>query len=166
MNSKATSQTNSNATLQKQWCSSEFHNYLIMSMWVHKFFKWMISSSNFVVIAWLVILARKDPGTSRLHWAIILFSCNKDPELNVEDTAPESFYLRYWCKWHCQSDQCRNRLKFPHWTFAVYICICYCYSFCYCSFWTFGFFSCNNFSITIIQWLRGSVDLNKFFDTT
>ena len=93
------SQMNSNATLQKQWCLSEFHNYLIMSMWVHKFFKWMISSSNFVVIAWLVVLARKDPGTSRLHWAIILFSCNKDPfdginELNVEDTATESFYLQ------------------------------------------------------------------------
>ena len=55
----------------------------------------MISSSNFVVIAWLVILARKDPGTSPLH--TILFSRDKDPfnginKLDVEDTTPESFY--------------------------------------------------------------------------
>ena len=35
-------------------------------------------------------------------------------------------------------------------------------------FWTFGFFlfKYNNFNITIIQWLRGTVDLNTFFDTT
>ena len=33
-------------------------------MWVHKFFKRMISSSNFVAIAQLVVLARKDPRTA------------------------------------------------------------------------------------------------------
>ena len=31
---------------------------------MHKFFKRMISSSNFVAIARLVVLARKDPGTT------------------------------------------------------------------------------------------------------
>ena len=36
--------------------------------------------------------------------------------------------------WHCQSDQRRNSLKFPHWTFSVYICVFYCYSFCFPSF--------------------------------
>ena len=35
-----------------------------MSMWVHKFFKRMISSSRFVAIARLVVLARKDPRTT------------------------------------------------------------------------------------------------------
>ena len=48
-----------------------------------------------MVIARLVILARKDPGTSPLH--TILFSRDKDPfnginKLDVEDTTPESFY--------------------------------------------------------------------------
>ena len=33
-------------------------------MWVHKFFKRMISSSNFVAIARLVVLAKKDLGTT------------------------------------------------------------------------------------------------------
>ena len=36
----------------------------LVCMWVHKFFKRMISSSNFVGIARLVVLARKDPGTT------------------------------------------------------------------------------------------------------
>ena len=45
------SQTNGNATLQKQW------SYVHVT--VHKLFKRMISSSNFVAIAWLVVLARK-----------------------------------------------------------------------------------------------------------
>ena len=35
-----------------------------MSMWVHKFFKRKISSSNFAAIARLVFLARKDRTTS------------------------------------------------------------------------------------------------------
>ena len=46
---------NGNVTLQKQPG--------LMSMWVHKFFWRMISPSNFVVIARLVVLARKDRGT-------------------------------------------------------------------------------------------------------
>ena len=55
----------------------------------------MISSSKAVVIAQLVILARKNPGTSPLH---ILFSHNKDPfdginKLDVQDTTLESFYF-------------------------------------------------------------------------
>ena len=36
----------------------------VMSMWVHNSFKRIISSSNFVAIALLVVLARKDPGTT------------------------------------------------------------------------------------------------------
>ena len=36
----------------------------VMSMRVYKFFKRMTSSSNFVAIAQLVVLARKDPGTT------------------------------------------------------------------------------------------------------
>ena len=36
----------------------------VMSLPVYKFFKRMISSSNFVAIAQLVVLARKDPGTT------------------------------------------------------------------------------------------------------
>ena len=35
-----------------------------ISMWVHKVFKGMISTSNFVGIARLVVKARKDPGTT------------------------------------------------------------------------------------------------------
>ena len=55
----------------------------------------MISSSKAVVIAQLVILARKNPGTSPLH---ILFSHDKDPfdginKLDVQDTTLESFYF-------------------------------------------------------------------------
>ena len=51
----------------------------IMSMWVHQFFKRMISSSNFVAIARLVVLARKDPGTtspfsSLLDLYVVLFN--------------------------------------------------------------------------------------------
>ena len=36
----------------------------IMSLPVYKFFKRMISSSNFVATARLIVLARKDPGTT------------------------------------------------------------------------------------------------------
>ena len=36
----------------------------VMSLPVYKFFKRMISSSNFVAIAQLVVLAKKDPGTT------------------------------------------------------------------------------------------------------
>ena len=46
----------------------------IMSMWVHKFFKWMISSI-YLAIAWLVVLVRKDRGT------ISPFSCLVDLHL-------------------------------------------------------------------------------------
>ena len=52
----------------------------------------------------------------------------------------ESFYLRYWCKWHCQRYRRRNRSKFPHvnWTeHSSYIC--YCYSVCCCSAMDSGF---------------------------
>ena len=77
----------------------------------------MISSSKAVVIAQLVILARKNPGTSPLH---ILFSHNKDPfdginKWDVQDTTLESFYFYRIddSKRHCQSYQHRNRLKFP-----------------------------------------------------
>ena len=37
----------------------------------------------------------------------------------------ESFYLWYWCKWHCQRYWRRNRSKFPHvnWTFTVYLLV-------------------------------------------
>ena len=41
-----------------------YKNSGLMSMWVHKVFKRMISFSNFVAIARLVVLARKDPGTT------------------------------------------------------------------------------------------------------
>ena len=74
----------------------------------------MISSSKAVVIAQLVILARKNPGTSPL------FSHDKDPfdginKLDVQDTTLESFYFYHIddSKRHCQSYQHRNRLKFP-----------------------------------------------------
>ena len=55
----------------------------------------MISSSKAVVIAQLVILARKNPGTSPLHF---FFSHDKDPfdginKLDVQDTTLESFYF-------------------------------------------------------------------------
>ena len=48
----------------KQTVMPHYKNNGIMSMWVLKFFKRMISSSNFVAIAQLVVLARKDPGTT------------------------------------------------------------------------------------------------------
>ena len=77
----------------------------------------MISSSKAVVIAQLVILARKNPGTSPLHF---LFSHDKDPfdginKLDVQDTTLESFYFYRIddSKRHCQSYQHRNILKFP-----------------------------------------------------
>ena len=41
-----------------------YKNSGLISMWVHKVFKGMISSSNFVEIARLVVLVRKDPGTT------------------------------------------------------------------------------------------------------
>ena len=40
-----------------------YKNSGVMSMWVYKVFKRMISFSNFVAFVQLVILARKDPGT-------------------------------------------------------------------------------------------------------
>ena len=51
----------------------------VMSLQVYKFFKRMISSSNFVAIAQLVALARKDPGTtspfsSLLHPVILTYT--------------------------------------------------------------------------------------------
>ena len=49
---------------QKQTVMPHYKNSGLMSIWVHKFFKRMISSSNFVAIARLVVLARKDPGTT------------------------------------------------------------------------------------------------------
>ena len=69
----------SNIIEEYGYVSTEVHLYLIaqertvfphyknsglISMWVHKVFKGMISSSNFVEIARLVVLARKDPGTT------------------------------------------------------------------------------------------------------
>ena len=99
----------------------------IMSLWVHKFFKRMISSSNFVVIARVVILARKDPLTSPLH--IIFFSRDKlgsfqpDQQIGCWRYHTRKLLLQYWCKWHCQSYRRRNRLKFPHvnWTYTIYL---------------------------------------------
>ena len=48
----------------KQTVMPHYENSGLMSMWVHKFIKRMISSSNFVAIAQLVFLARKDPRTA------------------------------------------------------------------------------------------------------
>ena len=54
-----------NASLQKQWYSSKLPNYYVhVPESVHNFFKWMTPTSNFVGIARLVVLARKDPGTT------------------------------------------------------------------------------------------------------
>ena len=69
----------SNIILEYGYVTSEVHLPLIahkrtvmphykksglVCVWVHKFFKRMISSPNFVGIARLVVLARKDPGTT------------------------------------------------------------------------------------------------------
>ena len=48
-----------------------YKNSGLISMWVHKFFKGMISSSNFVEIARLVVLARKDPGTTSTFSSVL-----------------------------------------------------------------------------------------------
>ena len=48
----------------KRTVMPHYKNNGLMSMCVHKFCKRMISSSNFVAIALLVVPARKDPGTT------------------------------------------------------------------------------------------------------
>ena len=49
---------------QKRTVMPHYKNSGLMSMWMHKLFKRMSSSSNFVAIALLIILARKVPGTA------------------------------------------------------------------------------------------------------
>ena len=48
-----------------------YKNSGLLSMWVHKFFKWIISSSNFAAIARLVVLVRKDPRTISLFSSLL-----------------------------------------------------------------------------------------------
>ena len=108
------SQTNDNATLQKQ---------SLMSMWVHKFFKRMISSSNFVAIARLVVLARKDPRTASL------FSSLLDPVTLTCTLFPLRAFLRKMNKSKKSSIGACPIMNFkvsPSFT----VSICYCYSFC------------------------------------
>ena len=60
------SQTYGKTALQKQWSSSEFLNCFVYVK-AHRHnnsLKRIISSSNFVAIAWLVVLVMRDPGTT------------------------------------------------------------------------------------------------------
>ena len=76
----------------------------LMPMWVHKFFKWMISLSNFVAIARLVVLARKDPGTTSpwssnldLHFALFarFFKKGENKEGKFHRHMPKKFVISF-----------------------------------------------------------------------
>ena len=85
----------------------------IMSMWVHTFFKWMISSI-FVAIAWLVVLVRKGQGT------IILFSCLLDLHLVLTAGFKKGEYKEGNFHWHMPNRFVINFKVSPNCVFIVF----------------------------------------------